>query len=54
MTTSKYIASIKRIIAEHQQVQMVNPPSSDQWKFASEEINRLAAFIVAAQKGVTL
>ncbi len=50
MTTSKYIASIKRIIGEHQQVQMVNPPSSEQWQNASLEINRLAALIVEAQK----
>jgi hypothetical protein len=46
MTTAKYIKSIEKIIAEHQRVQMVNPPTSERWQSASEEITRLAQIIV--------
>jgi hypothetical protein len=46
MTPEKYIRSIEMVIAEHQRVQGVNPPSSEQWQNASAEINRLAALIV--------
>ena len=50
MTPTKYIKSIEKIIAEHQRIQMVFPPSSWQWQCASEEIDRLAAIIVDTQK----
>lgn len=50
MKTAECIASIERQIGEHQQVQMVNPPSSEAWQNASAEINRLAALIVTAAK----
>jgi hypothetical protein len=50
MKVNRYIAQIERIIAEHQQVQMANPPSSAQWQSASKEINRLALLIVEAQR----
>jgi hypothetical protein len=41
-----YIKRIEAIIAEHQRVQMVNPPNSKKWQNASREINRLAKLIV--------
>lgn len=50
MEAKRYIKSIEKIIAEHQRVQMTNPPSSRQWQNASEEIHRLAALIVDAKK----
>lgn len=53
MTKAKYIKSIEKVIAEHQKVQMTNPPSSKQWQTASEEINRLAKLIVDTKGGKT-
>ena len=44
------IDTIERIITTHQQVQMTNPPTSEQWRSASLEINRLAQLIVEAKK----
>jgi hypothetical protein len=49
MTMEKLIKEIEKLIAECQQIQMVNPPSSEQWQEASVEINRLAKLIVAGQ-----
>jgi hypothetical protein len=54
VNTANYIASIERIIREHQQVQMANPPTSKPWQDASEEINRLASLIVDAAEGATI
>ena len=54
MTTANYIASVERIIREHQNVQMINPPSSEQWKDASSEITRLAQIIVDVAEGATI
>ena len=48
MTQAKYVKRIESIIEEHQRVQMANPPTSEKWKAASTEINRLARLIVAA------
>lgn len=50
MTTQKYIASIEALIAEHQQIQATNPPSSVQWQNASAEIHRLAELILTVQR----
>lgn len=47
MDTATYVAKIEEVIAEHQRVQMANPPSSKKWQDASKEINRLAKLIVA-------
>jgi hypothetical protein len=52
MTVAKYVASIERMIEEHQQVQMVNRPDSEAWQQASGEIHRLAALILETRKGV--
>lgn len=49
MTVQRYIKEIEKQIAEHQKVQMANPPSSYWWQQASSEIHRLAALIVEAQ-----
>jgi len=48
MDTATYIAKTEEIIAEHQRVQMANPPSSKKWQDASKEISRLAKLIVAS------
>jgi hypothetical protein len=50
VTTAKYIKAIEQQIREHQQVQMINGPTSDAWQGASAEISRLAALIVEAAK----
>ena len=50
MKNIEYVQRIEAIIAEHQQVQMVNPASSAQWQNASAEINRLAKPIVAQNR----
>jgi hypothetical protein len=47
MDAATYVAKIEEVIAEHQRVQMANPPSSKKWQDASKEINRLAKLIVA-------
>jgi hypothetical protein len=49
MDKSTYIKAIEGQIAEHQRVQMSNPPTSQPWKDASAEINRLAMLILKAQ-----
>lgn len=50
MQSSRFKSQVERIIAQHQAVQMLNPPTSDAWRKASAEINRLAALIVSAHK----
>jgi hypothetical protein len=50
MQLATYVSRIEQIIAEHQMVQMNNPPSSAKWQNASLEINRLARLIVDAKQ----
>jgi uncharacterized protein (DUF305 family) len=45
MELTTYVRHIESLIAEHQAVQMNNPPSSTQWQNASAEIHRLARLI---------
>jgi hypothetical protein len=49
MQLATYVSRIEQVIAEHQAVQMNNPPSSEKWQNASLEINRLAQLIVKAK-----
>lgn len=37
-------------IAEHQQMQMLHPPTSEAWQEASKEIHRLAQMIIELTK----
>lgn len=46
MTREKFSSEVQRLIAEQQQVQQVNPPSSIQWKRASAEIRRLVRVLL--------
>src|SRR6267143_3538038 len=41
MNTKTYVKEVAKLIAQQQEVQMNNPPSSPQWKSASREIHRL-------------
>jgi hypothetical protein len=50
MTQAKFTAQVEKLITEHQQVQQLNPPSSQHWQNASKEINRLAKLIVKSQR----
>lgn len=50
MSPVEYRRKIETLIAEQQQVQMVNPPASVQWQNASKQIHRLAALIVESGK----
>lgn len=45
MKTKDYRASIESLISEQQAIQQANPPTSDAWKIASEEIHRLASLL---------
>ena len=49
MNTEKYIAIVEGLIADQQQIQMTNPPTSQRWIDASAEIHRLADLIVQAR-----
>ena len=45
MTESKYIAELRRLVREQQQVQKVTPPSSEAGRAASIELARLGELL---------